>query len=562
MDENIELDDAAPWLVIAITLLGFFLRALQLNIKSMWLDETFSVWMASQSVPDMLQWVVKIDQHPPLYYLLLHYWVNAFGDTPYYARLLSALFGAGAIPIIYLIGKRLGSVMVGLAAAVFLAASTLNIYVSQETRMYALLTFNAAVAIYALVRLLTDPRSSALPFGSQFRAYPRIWRAADKADPGERGDSGLPYQSRAQSGWRAWLARHRGLHLEAIETDLAWVALIVFSVATLFSHNTAVLFPLATNFVVLGLILFQRLKKPAGQPSLQAPSLRNWIIAQIATLLLWSPWLPLFIKQAGGVDQRFWIPAPTWETILWSLRSFLNASAPLSEGVSLVVWGLYGAVLLLGAVYFRKKLSQFFLLAGLFAIPILGELIVSLRRPIYSERTLIWVTIPLFIFLAAGISKLKNRFVIFIAIGVFGSINLFSAGDYFRWFQKEDWSTPAGYVAKFAEPGDLVLFNSNFTVIPFNYYFRQYEDLYSIEIERQGVPKDLIQDAVLEPEMTEEDIPALLSLVSGEDRVWLVYSHDSYTDPRGLVPQTLDSQMKVTRTREFYGGVLYLYERP
>ena len=175
MDENIELDDAAPWLVIAITLVGFFFRVLQLNIKSMWLDETFSVWMASQSVADMLQWVVKIDQHPPLYYLILHYWVNLFGDTPYYVRLLSAVLGAGTIPIIYLIGKRLGGVMMGLVAAVFLAVSTLHIYVSQETRMYALLAFNASLAIYALTRLLTDPRA-AQPIGSQLRDYLRAWR--------------------------------------------------------------------------------------------------------------------------------------------------------------------------------------------------------------------------------------------------------------------------------------------------------------------------------------------------------------------------------------------------
>jgi mannosyltransferase len=67
----------------------------------MWLDETFSVWLASHSVVDMLQWIVKIDQHPPLYYLLLHYWIALNGDTPYNVRLLSVLFGAGTIPIIY-----------------------------------------------------------------------------------------------------------------------------------------------------------------------------------------------------------------------------------------------------------------------------------------------------------------------------------------------------------------------------------------------------------------------------------------------------------------------------
>jgi hypothetical protein len=39
------------------------------------------------------------------------------------------------------------------AAAVLLAFSLFNIYFAQETRMYTLLTFNAAIVIYALVRL-------------------------------------------------------------------------------------------------------------------------------------------------------------------------------------------------------------------------------------------------------------------------------------------------------------------------------------------------------------------------------------------------------------------------
>ncbi|MFN8488934.1 MAG: hypothetical protein U0350_15210 [Caldilineaceae bacterium] len=54
--------------------------------------------------------------------------------------------------------------------------------------------------------------------------------------------------------------------------------------------------------------------------------------------------------------------------------------------------------------------------------------------------------------------------------------------------------------------------------------------------------------------MTERDIPALLSLVSGHHSVWLVYSHNSYTDPKGLIPTTLAAKMKLSQTREFYGG--------
>jgi hypothetical protein len=62
--------------------------------------------------------------------------------------------------------------------------------------------------------------------------------------------------------------------------------------------------------------------------------------------------------------------------------------------------------------------------------------------------------------------------------------------------------------------------------------------------------------------MTDSDVPELVSLVKGHDRVWLVYSHDSYTDPKGLVPQTLAAQKKLIRTHEFHGGQVQLYETP
>lgn len=67
MDEEIELEEWAPGLVLIITLLGGFLRVLLLDTKGMWLDETFSVWLANQSISDILHWITRIDQHPPFY---------------------------------------------------------------------------------------------------------------------------------------------------------------------------------------------------------------------------------------------------------------------------------------------------------------------------------------------------------------------------------------------------------------------------------------------------------------------------------------------------------------
>ncbi len=87
--------------------------------------------------------------------------------------------------------------------------------------------------------------------------------------------------------------------------------------------------------------------------------------------------------------------------------------------MAMVIWIVYTLVFCLGLVYFRKKISQFLFLAALFAIPFLGELIVSIWRPIFLDRTLIWTTIPLFLVLAAGIAQLKFRFLIIHGAGNF-----------------------------------------------------------------------------------------------------------------------------------------------
>jgi hypothetical protein len=561
MNEETEIEDLAPWLVIVITLIGGGLRVLLLDSKGMWLDETFSVWLANHSVVDMLQWIVKVGQHPPLYYLLLHYWIAHNGDTPYQVRLLSALFGTGTIPMIYLIGKRMSGVVMGLAAAVILALSPFNIRFAQETRMYTLLTFNAAVAIYALVRLLTDSRS-VRPIGSQFQEYLHAWRTSGPIEPATGGDFSYKDEILNQTGWRAWIFRHRWLPIQTIETDLAWVAFIVFSAATMLSHNTAVLFPLATNIFVLGLMLFQKIKRSGSLPAFQAPSCWNWVKAQIGIFLLWSPWIFAFINQASRVYQEFWLPKPDWDTVIQACGSFLNDSTLGQPNQVQMIWILYALVLCLGLLHYRKRISRFLFLAALFAIPFLGELIVSIRRPIFYDRTLIWTTIPLFLVLAAGIAQIRFRFLIIVVVMILGTNNLFSAGDYYRFMQKEDWSTAAGYVANFAQKDDLVLFNATWVQIPFDYYFRTYEKLYSIQVEKHGVPEDMFDSGILEPKMTDSDIPRLISLLSGHNRVWLVYSHNWYTDPMGLIPQTLASKMKLTRQRDFYGGQVQLYETP
>ena len=87
----------------------------------------------------------------------------------------------------------------GLAAAVLLAFSPFSSYFAQETRMYTCLTFLAAMAIYALVRLLTDPRATR-PIGSQFREFLHAWRRLGPVEPEPEGDFSYGDETRNQTG--------------------------------------------------------------------------------------------------------------------------------------------------------------------------------------------------------------------------------------------------------------------------------------------------------------------------------------------------------------------------
>lgn len=547
---------ATSLLLLAITALGGALRFYQIGNKGLWLDEAFSVWLGWQPVGEMLAWLLRIDQHPPLYYALLHFWM-ALGDDAATVRALSALLGTLTIPVMFLLGRRLADDKVGLLAALILAASPFHVRFAQETRMYTLLTLNAALALYCLARLLTDPRAAGVPLGQQFIDLWQTWRSTRAAERETLTETvGYARDLRGRTDWVQAPTRHRWLSLRTIETDLAWLGYMCFTAATLLSHNTAVFFPFAVNLFVLGLILrYRRLPASPDSTSLVPPSLGNWIAAQVGTFLLWSPWLMAFVIQSIGVYREFWIWPPTWLSIIETIGSFLCAFLPRQVRWLDALWMVYVALLALGIVHFRRRPAHIALLLVVFTTPFVGELLVSLRRPIFYDRTLIWTSLPLYLLLAAGLRQMRYPPYILASLCVILAANLVSVRNYYVHFQKEEWNKAAAYVAERVEPDDLILFNATWVQIPFDFYFR----FYGRPVAEHGVPVDLFDRGILEPKMTESDLPRLRALIRGRERVWLVYSHDWYTDPQGLIPQTLDRELRLLSRRDFFGLQVRLY---
>jgi 4-amino-4-deoxy-L-arabinose transferase-like glycosyltransferase len=67
------------------------------------------------ALPQIVQGTAN-NVHPPLCYVMLHYWMHVFSALEFAVRFLSVIFGVAAIPIIYLLGRRF-SIKVGVVSA-------------------------------------------------------------------------------------------------------------------------------------------------------------------------------------------------------------------------------------------------------------------------------------------------------------------------------------------------------------------------------------------------------------------------------------------------------------
>jgi len=140
-------DWAAAGIVAAI-LLGIALRFISRG--PLWLDEAQSVAIARQPI-DHLAAALRHDGAPPLYYVLLHFWMQLFGTSTFAVRALSAVPAVLALPVVLRLGRRIGGDAVGIAAVVLLAVSPFAVRYAVETRMYSLLLLLGLLGAHAVL---------------------------------------------------------------------------------------------------------------------------------------------------------------------------------------------------------------------------------------------------------------------------------------------------------------------------------------------------------------------------------------------------------------------------
>lgn len=131
-------------------LFSIIIRFAAIGLEALWYDEAFTGWLV-QLPFDKLMAAMLGDTHPPLWYGIEFLVSHVFGDSPLALRSPAALFGSGAVVVLYFIVKQLTDDKSARYASGLMAVSPAQLYYSQEARMYSLLTLLVLAGIWLVL---------------------------------------------------------------------------------------------------------------------------------------------------------------------------------------------------------------------------------------------------------------------------------------------------------------------------------------------------------------------------------------------------------------------------
>ncbi len=481
-----------------LSLLAFGWRVVGLSSQSLWRDEVDSIRFASRPLAELLATFSRPGENGPLFFALLNPWLAALGTSEFSLRLQAVLPGVLAVPLTYVLARRLLAVAgwgdpvgarmrhscpyldnVPLLAALFLAVNPYLVWYSQEGKMYGWLVALALATLLAFLAALRDGR------------------------------------------WWRWL-----------------LYLALLAVAVLHHVWAILLIPICAIWLALLWPDYRRRWLPFLL-TLAIPALPYF------TLVGWWQ-LRLFTTPDFQTGHPF-VPLTTMATTLTTAFSLGVARTPTWWAVAGLVFLLLAGSVLGGSSMggpgssytWRRVRVSLMLLVWLLLPPLLLYLI-SLSKPLYTDRYVIWIGPALLILLAQGVVALTK---VWRPLGMVALAAVLTAGLLAGWRQmqmpiKSDFRAAAAYVEARRQPGDVLLFQIPYNRIVYEYY--------------AGPQAAAIDGRYTNSGSTEAQVGEEMRRdVGNAPAIWLLASEEEMWDQRRLVRQWLETWGEETDQQGF-----------
>jgi uncharacterized membrane protein len=507
-------------LLFLLILIGLILRLYNLGKESLWIDEIEgSILTAKQSITYILN--PNIDMPINAYHIILHYWMQIFGQSAFSVRFPALIFGMLSIFAIYKLGRVLFNQEIGLLSALILAISPFQIHYSQEAKPYSLLMLLSLISTYYFVKFI---------------------KSDDKKNFHRKFDSLI----------------HKILNFIKNKKNIG-----IYIVSTLIG--------IYTHYFIFFLLIFQNVY--FFMYNIKNKNLvKSWLILQGIIVLIFSLYSPFFLKQIiwglnGGfiyLNQYFSLFSIIKTFYVITLDyAFINSNycIPCFHVNPFIIF-LVGIVFLLlislgikGLFVYKKNFKEWiyknekliFLILYLF-IPIVILYTISFIAPLFQTRYVIYSSAPLYILISKGISGFKKRTklsFIFLLLFLFSFV-LFS---YYNDVTKEQWREASNFIDKSSKESAVIIY-------PYSTFIFEY---YDVKIDKKRLipndypyPKDSYE--VYGKPLKPKDIN---QITSNYNRVWLVL-------PPAWELKDYEEITKEFKTlileKEFKGVKIYLFE--
>lgn len=343
--------------------LGIFISYLCLTLykigeNSLWYDECFSIDWANDKLKEIIDYSLFNDTNPPLYLIILHYWLNWFGDSEFALRSLSALATSIACGVFFLFCLRFFNWQTAIFAILLFFSSNELYYYAQEGRTYGLIILFFVLSNFAFMSLVKKP------------------------------------------------------------TIINAVFLGLFNIAIFYLHTLACLSFIA-QIILIPFLTFDRnlfLKKHDEIFSFLGFRVKHiiyYIISWLVFLWIFWPWKERFLEILSEKGKGFWLAKPTFEDLQKCVYEFYN-----SKELFFTYLISFIAVLVVILIFkkFREESYNYKLVV---AAIVLGPVLLLLNyvlavnmAPIFLKRYVLFTLLGFILAYAYVLSSLKINFKI------------------------------------------------------------------------------------------------------------------------------------------------------
>jgi hypothetical protein len=196
--------------------------------------------------------------------------------------------------------------------------------------------------------------------------------------------------------------------------------------------------------------------------------IRRWILAQCLALFSILPWfLAMALLTDGHMGNATdWVPPVTWHSFLSTLGSlyFMRISRLISFHLFPVVVPGIGILLLalcaMGILFLRSRDGEKTLLRTMLVVALLPPLLIlaiSVAKPLWMPRYVIWSSVPFFVLVGLGVARLAGPRLQLAAVAAIGLLAVVNLAPYYHVETKPRWDLAAQDLMQVVEPGDIVL---------------------------------------------------------------------------------------------------------